>query len=199
MLLHKAVPGSKNPFLTPTGQLRGERDSPPHLAPPFSHEQTRFPQMQLIPRSVGSSSSDEGQYPPHKSGPITRVTKFNEIYGQMGIDPNDDQDVIREKTMAGVPAWPTDLRLSLNANNWLEWSREVLNNLKMAQLHVYPITVMDSDRLDIVSKGVRAADVCTKTKPDSVSAHGKQNYLFTCTKTKPDWASKYRAYQGKVN
>jgi hypothetical protein len=60
------------------------------------------------------------------------------------------------------------------------------------------ITVMDSDRLDIVSKGVRAADVCTKTKPDSVSAHGKQNYLFTCTKTKPDWASKYRAYQGKV-
>jgi hypothetical protein len=57
---------------------------------------------------------------------------------------------------------------------------------------------MDSDRLDIVSKGVRAADVCTKMKPDSVSAHGKQNYLFTCTKTKPDWASKYRAYQGKV-
>jgi hypothetical protein len=57
---------------------------------------------------------------------------------------------------------------------------------------------MDSDRLDIVSKSMRVADVCTKTKPDSVSAHGKQNCIFTCTKTKPDWASKYRAYQGKV-
>jgi hypothetical protein len=54
------------------------------------------------------------------------------------------------------------------------------------------------DRLDIVSKGVRTADVCMKTKLDSVSVHGKQNGIFTCTKTKLDWASKYRAYQGKV-
>jgi hypothetical protein len=61
------------------------------------------------------------------------------------------------------------------------------------------VTVMDLDRLDIVSKSMCVADVCMKMKPDSVSVHGKQNYIFTCTKTKPDWASKYRAYQGKVN
>jgi hypothetical protein len=34
---------------------------------------------------------------------------------------------------------------------------------------------MDVNILDKVSKDVRTAVVCTKTKPDSVSAHGKQN------------------------
>jgi transposase InsO family protein len=53
-----------------------------------------------------------------------------------------DQDIIREKTMAGVPTWPPNLRLSLNANNWLEWSRELINGLKMAQLHVYPLGLL---------------------------------------------------------
>jgi transposase InsO family protein len=53
-----------------------------------------------------------------------------------------DQEVIKEKTMAGVPNWPTNLRLSLIANNWLEWSRELINHLKMAQLHVYPLGLL---------------------------------------------------------
>jgi hypothetical protein len=44
--------------------------------------------------------------------------------------------------MAGVPNWPTNLRLSLIANNWLEWSRELINHLKMAQLHVYPLGLL---------------------------------------------------------
>jgi hypothetical protein len=184
MLSHKAVPGSKNPFLTPTGQLRGKRDSPPHLAPPFSHKQTRFPQMQLIPCSVGSSSSDEEQYPPHKSGPITRMTKFNEIYGQMGIDPNDNQDVIREKMMAGIPAWPTDLRLSLNANNWLEWSHKVLNNLKMAQLHMYPLGLLNCPdaRLDRASnQNWRGNDQMVLGYMNSHIYLAESQYIADCT------------------
>jgi hypothetical protein len=53
-----------------------------------------------------------------------------------------DQDIIREKTMAGVPAWSPNLCLSLNTNNWLEWSRELINGLKMAQLHIYPLGLL---------------------------------------------------------
>ena len=44
--------------------------------------------------------------------------------------------------MVGVPTWPTHLRLSLNANNWLEWSCKLINGLKMAQLHVYPLSLL---------------------------------------------------------
>ena len=44
--------------------------------------------------------------------------------------------------MVGIPTWPANLRLSLNANNWLEWSRELINGLKMAQLHVYPLGLL---------------------------------------------------------
>jgi hypothetical protein len=144
-LSRKAVPGSRNPFLTPTGQLC---DSPPHLTLPFPREQTtRQPQnqMQLIPKSLSSSSSDEEQSLPHRSRCIVHTSRFNEVFdhnGTMFLDPNDDQDVIKEKTMAGVPTWPSNLRLSLNANNWLEWSCEILNNLKMAQLDIYPLSLL---------------------------------------------------------
>jgi hypothetical protein len=144
-LSRKAVPGSRNPFLTPTGQLR---DSPPHLTLPFPREQTtRQPQnqMQLIPKSLSSSSSDEEQSLPHRSRRIAHTSRFNEVFdhnGTMFLDPNDDQDVIKEKTMAGVPTWPSNLCLSLNANNWLEWSCEILNNLKMAQLNIYPLSLL---------------------------------------------------------
>jgi hypothetical protein len=53
-----------------------------------------------------------------------------------------NQGIIREKTMAGIPTWPPNLRLSLNVNNWLEWSRELINGLKMAQLHIYPLGLL---------------------------------------------------------
>ena len=44
--------------------------------------------------------------------------------------------------MAGVPTWPVDLRLSLNANNWLEWSRQLVTLLEMGQLDVYPLGLL---------------------------------------------------------
>jgi hypothetical protein len=80
--------------------------------------------MQLIPKSVGSSSSDEEQSLPHRSKHAVHTAKFNDIYydcnNPMFLDLHDGQDIIKEKTMAGVPTWPTNLCLSLNANNWLE-------------------------------------------------------------------------------
>jgi hypothetical protein len=155
MLSCRAVPGStRNPFLMPTGQLCDSCDFPPHLGPPFPREQTN---MQLIPKSVGSSSSDEEQSLPHRSKHAVHTAKFNDIYydcdNPMFLDPHDDQDIIKEKTMAGVPTWPTNLCLSLNANNWLEWSHEILNNLKMAQLDVYPAGLLPcpDSRLDHTS------------------------------------------------
>jgi hypothetical protein len=53
-----------------------------------------------------------------------------------------DLDIIKEKTMASIPPWLQTLCLSLMANNWLEWSCELLNGLKMAQLHIYPLGIL---------------------------------------------------------
>lgn len=41
--------------------------------------------------------------------------------------------------MSGVPAWPSDLKLSLNTGNWLEWSRWLTSSLSMGQLDGYPL------------------------------------------------------------
>ena len=45
--------------------------------------------------------------------------------------------------MAGVPSWPPDLRLSLNTNNWLEWSRHLITSLEMGQLDEYPLGLLE--------------------------------------------------------
>jgi len=46
--------------------------------------------------------------------------------------------------MAGIPPWPMDLKLSLNANNWLEWSWQLLTLLEMGQLDEYPLGLLQS-------------------------------------------------------
>jgi hypothetical protein len=169
-----AEPVSMNPFLTPSGQLHTDRDSPPHLTRrrsnvPFSH-------VWLLSPSIGTSVSDDDPLPDPlpalQLDAPTHMPSFNDVYGTTGRPTHStpparihlpppppynhahnvntssrtrlpsDQDVVREKTMAGVPTWPPNLRLSLNANNWLEWSRELINGLKMAQLHVYPLGLL---------------------------------------------------------
>ena len=44
--------------------------------------------------------------------------------------------------MAGIPPWPVDLCLSLNMNNWLEWSCQLVMSLEMGQLDVYPLGLL---------------------------------------------------------
>jgi hypothetical protein len=176
-----AKPGSRNPFLTPAGQLRTEQDSPPHLAhrrsvAPFSQIQLMSPnllsvsdddplpdplpplQLQLDTfndiYSTGRPTLVRAQANPHYTSPSTPSNynhvpppppPYNNACGRNRSPRTrapSDQEVIKEKTMAGVPNWPTNLRLSLIANNWLEWSRELINHLKMAQLHVYPLGLL---------------------------------------------------------
>ena len=102
--------------------------------------------------------------PPHEQQPIPHH-KFNRIYSLTDDDDDDDgtttttssqplhppthqhllwpdlpaKQTIKEKTMAGVPPWPTNLCLSLSVNNWLEWSHHLLASLSMGQLDVYPL------------------------------------------------------------
>ena len=44
--------------------------------------------------------------------------------------------------MAGVPPWPSDLKLSLNSSNWLEWLCHLLMSLQMGQLDQYPLGLL---------------------------------------------------------
>ncbi|KAH9046143.1 hypothetical protein EDB84DRAFT_1674211 [Lactarius hengduanensis] len=50
--------------------------------------------------------------------------------------------------MSGVPPWPAGLILSLNANNWLEWSRKLISLLSMGQLDVYPRDILKCPRYE---------------------------------------------------
>ena len=50
--------------------------------------------------------------------------------------------IIREKSIASVQSWPANLLLSLNANNWLEWSRKLMMSLQSVQLDEYPLSLV---------------------------------------------------------
>ena len=122
-----AMPGSWNPFVTPSGQPR--RDNPPHLAPlrQLIHCHGHTP-------TIMSSSNEDDQVsaPWYRPASPTRVyTKGN----RLTPSGHDDRPLIKEKTMAGVPSWPPDLCLSLNTNNWLEWSRHLITSLSRSSPH----------------------------------------------------------------
>ena len=77
--------------------------------------------MCIHPRATITTSSDEDQSPAPwyaLACPTKVYTKKNHTTSS----DHDDRPLIREKTMAGVPSWPLNLHLSLNTNNWLEWS-----------------------------------------------------------------------------
>ena len=172
---HMAAPVSRNPFLTPEGHFRAERDSPLHLSHHLGRQiytgqdsppEGAFSRIRLLSPSTGSSVSDNHPLPTLQ---LEHMPSFDDVYGTgttparsthpppaynhtqntgmpihrpVPVHPANDRDEIKEKTMVGVPTWPANLRLSLNANNWLEWSRKLINGLKMAQLHVYPLGLL---------------------------------------------------------
>ena len=135
MLSHRAVPGSRNPFLTPLGRLR--LNSPPHLNSSPSPFDTQRPntQIQVVPSNSFSSSSDEEQSTAHTSRDPRHCycSPSPDVY---------ENPAIKEKTMAGIPPWPADLQLSLNTNNWLEWLHQLINSLEMGQLNIYPLGLL---------------------------------------------------------
>ena len=138
MLSQRAVPpGSNNPFITPC-------NNPPHMGTSFQQgRQHHHAHVQIPPfPSMDLSSSDEEPSPPYKlAPPPTHISTHRALAG-LPIDSDDDDTAVKEKTMAGVPTWPANLRLSFNANNWLEWSRELINSLEMRQLDVYPLGIL---------------------------------------------------------
>ena len=118
--------GNTNPFRALTPQAashsipEGRRDIPPHF------RQLR-PLSLNYPPSESSSSDSSPASPPHCS--------LHEKKAKA-------RSTIREKTMAGIPPWPSDLKLSLNSSNWLEWSRHLLTSLQMGQLDQYPLGLL---------------------------------------------------------
>src|SRR6266702_1653608 len=60
--------------------------------------------------------------------------------------------LIKRETLAGLPPWPTNLKLSLSTGNWLEWSRSLLRSLTMTQLDEYPLGLLrcPDERTDLL-------------------------------------------------
>lgn len=86
---------------------------------------------------------------PAHINPLPLLPAYNHIHNTGGpihrpapVHPANDSDEIKDGTMVSIPTWPTHLHLSLNVNNWLEWSCKLINGLKMAQLCVYPLGLL---------------------------------------------------------
>jgi hypothetical protein len=76
-----AKPGSRNPFLTPAGQLCMEQDSPPHLAHHWSV--APFSQIQLMSPNLLSVSNNDPL--PDPLPPLQlQLDTFDDIYGTGG-------------------------------------------------------------------------------------------------------------------
>ena len=145
-----AMQGSQNPFITPSGQPR--RDNPPHLVPrgQITHRHVHTPTM--------TSSSDKDDWvssPWYHLAPPTRVyTKRN----RLTHSGHDDRPFIREKTMAGIPSWPPNLCLSLNTNNWLEWSQHLITSLEMGQLDKYPLAFSNVQTVKLTGQDIATGE-----------------------------------------
>ena len=138
----RATPGSRNPFLTPLGnRLANANNLPPQLTPRGRHTPPHMSnphrndgrQLQLLPNPFEEYfEANTPDNPMHTSTP--RPT----------LPPPDPYEsfVIREKSIAGVQSWPANLLLSLNANNWLEWSRKLMTSLQSVQLDEYPLSLV---------------------------------------------------------
>ena len=126
MLSHMAISGSRNPFLTPQG--RSCLDSLPHLIQPLL--ECPFASMVSLPLSDRDQPDNL---------PMVHISRHHAHPPMPDIYENL---TVKEKTMAGVSSWPANLHLSLNANNWLEWSCQLVMFLEMGQLNVYPLSLL---------------------------------------------------------
>jgi transposase InsO family protein len=153
-LSHQAVPGSavsNNPFMTstpPPKTPRNARDVPPHQV--VRTKIPRFPTA--FNQTYGSLLSTDDNEADTSSSSSTSESRPSTPTRPPARQPllwpgvPDPKRAIKEKTMAGVPSWPADLRLSLGANNWLDWSRHLLVALSMGQLDVYPLGMLARPR-----------------------------------------------------
>ena len=96
LLSHMAIPGSRNPFLTPQG--RSHIDSPPHLMHPLWIE---HPFASMFSSSLSNEDLPENL-------PMAHIPRHRNHTPSPNIYENS---TIKEKTMAGVPPWPAMSRI----------------------------------------------------------------------------------------
>ena len=83
---HRAEPASRNPFLTPEGNLRvEERDIPPHLAAGPRRLAPPFSRVRLLSPSTGTPVSDDDPLPdtllPLPPNNHAHTPSFDDVYG----------------------------------------------------------------------------------------------------------------------
>ena len=133
MLSHKAVSGSSNPFCTPL--RRSHVDSPPHLEPQRHNTQTQIVTHNMV---TSSSSSDEEQPPAHIPTHHVCTPSPDVQYSIWQFDYQGENNGWHPS----LACWLT-VCLSLNVNNWLEWSCQLVMSLEMGQLDVYPLGLLN--------------------------------------------------------
>ena len=155
---HQAVPGSLNPFLTPSTGNSPARDPPPHRIafPRIDHQLDPADRLNrnayarnafdeaysYLLSSEADDNDDKSSTTTTTSSGQSTPTPTRQSARHPLLWPTQPDKPIKEKTMTGVPVWPADLRLSLNENNWLEWSRHLITALEMGQLDVYPLGLL---------------------------------------------------------
>ncbi|KAH8977742.1 hypothetical protein EDB86DRAFT_3091523 [Lactarius hatsudake] len=88
-------------------------------SPPSSHESISPP----LPRHTSRNRRHQRS---HRAPTIAQrvVVPTAPVAAAPATAPH--ANAIRRETLAGLPSWPPELKLSLSAGNWLEWSRFLL-------------------------------------------------------------------------
>lgn len=120
------------PPLRQTHSHRGHKHRSPSTSPPMSPSSSPSPSNHS---ARGSWHQRQWHYNHHSqtNAPTTPSTP------QVQQSTNA---ALKHETLAGLPSWPSDLKLSLTAGNWLEWSRFLLRSLAMTQLDEYPLGLL---------------------------------------------------------
>src|SRR6266702_1721885 len=121
-----------------------QRRSPPH-AHQSTHVMYRAPLLRELwqpchrhERSECNSHSSSREH----SSPEHYFTRNSHSWRH---EPRHDCNrtlMIKRETLAGLPSWPANLKLSLSTGNWLDWSRFLLRSLAMTQLDKYPLRLL---------------------------------------------------------
>ncbi len=121
-----------------------QRQSPPHAhqsmrvmyrAPPLRESQQPRHRHE---RSKCNSRSSSREH----SSPEHYFTRNSHSQRHKPCHDCNRTPMIKRETLAGLPSWPANLKLSLSTGNWLDWSRFLLRSLAMTQLDEYPLRLL---------------------------------------------------------
>ncbi|KAI9437728.1 hypothetical protein H4582DRAFT_2077330 [Lactarius indigo] len=116
---------------------------PPLTLPLFTHGLFSQPLLQtLYPTQQPALNPYYLTPPQQQQQPISACHSNNIRQPLLNRLRAPKEPTVKWESLSRMPPWPSHLKLSLNTNNWLEWSHHLLGALAMNQLDKYPLGLL---------------------------------------------------------